>query len=385
MEKCDLFGDIVRFIKQQYLGKDAIALHEPILGELEKHYLCEAIDSGYVSSIGPFVEQFEQNFSKIVGSKHAISTVNGTSALHLALKCIDTQPDDFVITQALTFVATANAVTYCHAEPIFIDVDKDTLGLCPVALLNFLESNCSIETGVCLHKASQRVVRACIPMHSFGHPVKIDAIKTICDNWNISLIEDAAESLGSFYKNKATGTYGKMGIFSFNGNKIVTSGGGGCVVTDDPALAKRLKHLSTTAKTNNIRGLHHDEIGYNYRLPNINAALLMAQLEQLDSFIDFKRKLAFNYQNFFKGTSIRFHSEPENSRSNYWLNTISFENTNSRDSFLDYTAKYNIITRASWVPLIELSMYKNSIHDGCVNTLELASKLVNLPSGVHRS
>ena len=265
--------EIVSFIQKIYNTKDFIPLHEPRFIGNEKKYLNECIDSTFVSSVGKYVDQFEKNFASYIGSKYVVATVNGTSALHIALLLANVKPDDEVITQPLTFIATANAINYCGAKPIFVDVDIDTLGMSPGALQVFLEDNCAIVDNKCINKTTGKIIKTCVPMHTFGHPCKIDEIKTICDKWKISLVEDAAESLGSLYKSKHTGTFGKMGVFSFNGNKIITSGGGGAIATDDKELAKRAKHLTTTAKVPHSYEYIHDEIGYNYRMPNINAAL----------------------------------------------------------------------------------------------------------------
>jgi len=246
----------------------------------EKKYLNECIDSTFVSSVGRFVDRFESEFAEYVGSRYAIATVNGTSALHISLLLADVQKDDEVLTQPLTFIATCNAISYCGAKPLFVDVDLDTMGLSPRALEKFLQTHCEVKNEKCINTTTNKVIKACVPMHTFGHPCKIDAIKEVCDRWHIALVEDAAESLGSRYKGKHTGTFGRLGAFSFNGNKIITSGGGGVLVTDDATLAKRAKHLTTTAKVPHSYEYVHDTIGYNYRMPNLNAALLVAQMEE---------------------------------------------------------------------------------------------------------
>ena len=275
-----MYEKIVTFIQDTFATKNFIPLHEPRFIGNEKKYLNECIDSTFVSSVGAYVDRFEKEFALHVGSKYAIATVNGTAALHVSLVLMGVEEGDEVITQPLTFIATCNAITYCRAKPIFVDVDKETLGLSPEALQKFLNENAEIKENRCINKTTGKVIKACVPMHTFGHSCKIDTIKDICDAWHIALIEDAAESLGSYYKDQHTGTFGKVGAFSFNGNKIITSGGGGVIVTDDEALAKRAKHITTTAKIPHKWEFVHDEVGFNYRLPNLNAALLVASLNK---------------------------------------------------------------------------------------------------------
>jgi len=378
MEK---FEQIVSFIKDIY-KKDFIALHEPVFIGNEKKYLNECIDSTFVSSVGKYVDKFEEMLANYVGSKYAVAVSNGTSALFVALKIVGVKEEDEVITQPLTFVATANAISYCNAKPIFVDVDLDTLGLSPKFLKEFLEKNCEIIDNKCINKTTGKTIKACVPMHTFGHPTKIDEIKEICDKWHIELVEDAAESLGSFYKNKHTGTFGKIGIFSFNGNKIITSGGGGVIVTDDEELAKKAKYITTTAKVPHPYEYIHDEVGYNFRMPNINAALLVAQMENLDNFLENKRELAKKYEEFFKNIGIEFVEEPVNAKSNYWLNAIKFENKNQRDEFLEYSNKNKVMTRPIWRLMNKLPMYENCQRDELKNAEYLEERIVNIPSGV---
>ena len=380
-----MYRDIVEFIKSLFGSDEFIPLHEPRFIGNEKTYLNQCIDSTFVSSIGMYVEKFEQEIAKYTAAKYAVATVNGTSALHIALILADVRPEDEVITQPLTFVATCNAISYCQAHPVFVDVDLDTLGLSPSALKKFLKQNCVVKNGQCINKKSGRIVRACIPMHTFGHPCKIDEIGTICDEYHITLIEDAAESLGSRYKNKHTGTYGTMGIFSFNGNKIITAGGGGCIVTDDESLAHEAKHLSTTAKVPHKWEYTHDRIGYNYRMPNLNAALLMGQLENLDYFLENKRELADQYKNFFAKKDMRFVKEPSESRSNYWLNAIILQNREERERFLQVMNSEGVMTRPIWTLMNKLPMYKNAQCDDLSNALWLEERVVNLPSSVRIS
>ena len=294
-----MYSQTVEFIRETFKTNEFIPLHEPKFIGNEKKYLNDCIDSTFVSSVGKYVDKFEEEFAKKVGSKYAVATVNGTSALHISLLLADVKAEDEVITQALTFVATCNAISYIGAKPVFVDVDLDTMGLSPNSLKKFLKENCETINNQCINKTTKKIIKACVPMHTFGHACKIEDIKNICDEWNIALVEDAAESLGSYYKEKHTGTFGKLGAFSFNGNKIITSGGGGVIVTDDEEFAKKAKHLTTTAKIPHKWEYVHDEIGYNYRMPNLNAALLVAQLEKLNDFIASKRDLALKYEKIF--------------------------------------------------------------------------------------
>jgi len=375
--------DVVDYIQNIYKTKEFIPLHEPKFNGNEKKYLNECIDSTFVSSVGKFVDRFEDEISSYVGSKYAIATVNGTSALHIALLLAGVDRDDEVITQALTFVATTNAISYIGAKPIFLDVDLDTLGLSPDSLQKFLEKNCELKDNKCVNKTTAKTIKACVPMHTFGHPCKIDEIKEICDAWHIQLVEDSAESLGSYYKDKHTGTFGKLGVFSFNGNKIITSGGGGVIVTDDELLAKRAKHLTTTAKIPHPYEYEHDEIGYNYRMPNLNAALLCAQLEQVDKFLDSKRELASEYEKFFQDSAhIEFIKEPRDSKSNYWLNAIMLKDKQQRDSFLEFSNANGVMSRPIWKLMSELDIFKDTQKDELTNSKYLSQRVVNIPSSV---
>ena len=373
---------IVDFIKETFDTDEFIPLHEPRFIGNEKEYLNDCIDSTFVSSVGKYVDRFEKEFASYVGSKYAIATVNGTSALHISLLLANVNKDDEVITQSLSFVATCNAISYCYATPVFVDVDLETMGLSPLSLKNFLETNCETINNKCINKTTGKTVKACVPMHTFGHPCKIDEIKTICDKWNITLIEDSAESLGSFYKDKHTGTFGKVGAFSFNGNKIITSGGGGVIVTDDEILAKRAKHLTTTAKIAHPFEYVHDEIGYNYRMPNINAALLVAQMENLTQFLSSKRELSTIYSDFFQSQNIKFVKEAKDSKSNYWLQAIILKDKKQRDEFLDFTNKNGVMTRPIWKLMNELDMFKNCQKDELINSKYLEQSVVNIPSSV---
>ncbi|WP_193114744.1 LegC family aminotransferase [Sulfurimonas marina] len=374
---------IIDFIQYTFNTKEFIPLHEPRFLGNEKKYLNECIDSTFVSSVGKYVDTFESEFAKFVGSKYAIATVNGTAALHIALLLANVTKEDEVITQPLTFIATCNAISYCGAEPVFIDVDLDTMGMSPESLKNFLEEHCELKDNRCINKTTQKVIKACVPMHTFGHACRISEIQEICEQWFINLVEDSAESLGSYYKGQHTGTFGKLGAFSFNGNKIITSGGGGVIVTDDEVLAKRAKHLTTTAKIPHPFEYVHDEIGYNYRMPNLNAALLVAQLEQLEKFLESKKKLASIYAEFFSSkNSIKFISEPVDSSSNYWLQAVMMSTKEERDSFLEFTNNNSVMTRPIWKLMNELQMFQSCQTDGLKNAKFLEERIVNIPSSV---
>lgn len=375
-------NNIIDFIKKTFNTNEFIPLHEPRFIGNEKKYLNDCIDSTFVSSVGKYVDTFEKEFAKKVGSKFAIATVNGTAALHISLLIADVKKDDEVITQPLTFIATCNAISYIGAKPIFVDVDLETMGLSPESLKNFLEKNCEIVNNNCINKTTKKIIKACIPMHTFGHSCKIIEIKDICDKWNISLVEDAAESLGSYYKDKHTGTFGKVGAFSFNGNKIITAGGGGVIVTDDETLAKKAKHLTTTAKIPHSYEYDHDQIGYNYRMPNLNAALLVAQLEQLNKFLESKRDLASTYEEFFSSLDIEFIKEPQNSKSNYWLQAVMLKDKDQRDQFLEFTNKNGVMTRPIWKLMNELEMFENCQSSDLKNAKYLEQRVVNIPSSV---
>jgi len=376
-----MYSNIVNFIQKIYNTKEFIPLHEPRFKGNEKKYLNDCIDSTFVSSVGKYVDSLEEKFAKKVGSKFAIATVNGTSALHVSLILAGVKSSDEVITQPLTFVATCNAITYIGAKSIFIDVDIETMGLSPRSLKEFLEINGEVKEGKCINKNTGKVIRACVPMHTFGHPCKIVEIKEICDDWKITLIEDAAESLGSYYMEKHTGTFGKLGVFSFNGNKIITSGGGGIIVTDDEKLAKRAKYLTTTAKVPHKWEYSHDEIGFNYRMPNLNAALLLAQLEQLDGFVASKRELACEYEKFFMtNENIDFIKEPNDSKSNYWLQAVLIKDANKRDEFLDFTNNNGIMTRPIWTLMNKLEIFRDSQCSDLMNAKYLEQRVVNISS-----
>ena len=375
-----MFNDFIDFVKKIYGNKKEIPLHEPKFIGNEKKYLKDCIDTTFVSSIGKYVDKFEKKIAKYTGAKYAVATTNGTSALHVSLILAGVGQDDEVITQPLNFIASCNAISYCKAKPIFIDVDRDTMGLSPDALNLFLKNNTLIKNKKCINKRTKKIIKACVPMHSYGHPCRIKEIKRILKKYYIFLIEDAAESLGSFYDNKHTGTFGELGVISFNGNKIITAGGGGCIITNDKVLAKKAKHLTTTAKVPHKWDFNHDMTGYNYRMPNLNAALLMAQLENLNYFLKNKRKLAKKYEVFFKKKKYNFFKEPKNSKSNYWLNLIIFENMKQRDQFLEETNSNGVMTRPIWTLMNKLPMFKDVQCGYLKNSEWLFERVVNIPS-----
>jgi len=356
-------------------------LHEPMFIGNEKKYLNDCIDSTFVSSVGEYVNRFEQMMVDYTGAKHAIAVVNGTAGLHLALVIAGVKPKDIVVSQAVSFVATANAIAYTGATPYFVDSDLDTLGMSPDALQRFFDQVKMIDGEAVYTPTGQRVA-AVVPMHTFGFPVKIDEIKSICDAYGVALVEDAAESLGSTYKGKHTGTFGDVGVYSFNGNKTITCGGGGILVTNDDNLAKQAKHLSTQAKIPHPWEYQHDALGYNYRCPNINAALACAQLENLDRFITNKRETAAQYQKFFENREEQFISEPKDSRSNYWLNAIIFSKAEDRDAFLKHTNSNGVMTRPIWSLLNKQNYLPNVLHDALQNSIFIEQHLVNIPSSV---
>jgi dTDP-4-amino-4,6-dideoxygalactose transaminase len=377
-----LVDDVITAI-QGVVGFDPVSLHEPSFDGNELEYLKDCIDSTYVSSVGKYVDKFETDITRYTGAKFAISVVNGTAALHIALKLADVKPGDEVLLPALTFVATANAVTYCGAIPHFADSEDSTLGIDALKLREYLTNATSQESGKCINKNTGRVIRALIPMHTFGHPSDVDGLLSIANDFNIVLIEDAAESLGSFYGGRHTGTFGLLGTLSFNGNKTITTGGGGAILTNDEGLARRAKHVTTTAKLPHAWDFRHDEIGYNYRMPNINAALGCAQLEQLPSKLKAKRELFLRYQNAFKDLKgVKLFSEPMNCQSNYWLQTLLLDEFESkfRDNILSATNNSHIVTRPIWVSMNELEQFKYSPSMDLTNAKLLSQRIINIPS-----
>ena len=374
------FQPTIDFIKSQFKTEEFIPLHVPHFGGNEKKYLMETIDSTFVSSVGAFVDQFEIMMQNITAAKKAVAVVNGTAGLQVALRLLGVGAGDEVLTQGLTFVATANAIAYNNAHPVFLDVDLATMGLSPKAVEAFLDENAEMREGSCFNKKTNRRIATCMPMHTFGFPVHMDELLLVCNKWNIPVVEDAAESLGSFYKGKHTGTLGKLGAFSFNGNKIVTSGGGGAIITNDEELGIKAKYLTTTAKKPHPYEFYHDELGYNYRMPNLNAALACAQLEQLNSLLENKRQLATEYASFFSNQGINFRQELEDTKANYWLMCIELENKNDRDSFLKFSNENNVMSRPIWQLMNRLPMYENCQKDEQGNALFLEERIVNIPS-----
>jgi len=375
---------LIEFIRDEYRTNDPVPLHSPSFRGNERQYILDCIDTTFVSSVGKYVDRFEKAIADYTGSKGCTATVTGTSALHIALKLSGVQPDDLVITQSVTFVATCNAINYCGAEPIFLDVSANTLGLSPNALRTWLDTYAEIDDqGRCIRKRDRRVIRACLPMHTFGHPCEITEILKITNEWQIALIEDAAESLGSLYQKRHTGTFGKAAAISFNGNKIITTGGGGAILSDS-ALAARAKHVTTTAKKAHPYEYVHDEIGFNYRLPNLNAALGCAQLELLESFIVNKRKLAARYKSFFTNADLTFFSEPPNCRSNYWLNAVLCNDSEHQRELIKETNEHGIMTRPIWLPMHLTPMYRHCERGDLTVTEWLKDRVVNLPSSVVR-
>ncbi|WP_026755782.1 LegC family aminotransferase [Sediminibacter sp. Hel_I_10] len=377
-----MFEDSIAFIKSEYQGKDSIPLHEPFLSGNAKNYVNECIESSHVSSVGSFVNRFENMVAKYTNATYAIATINGTAALHLALILAGVNKGDEVITQPLTYVATVNAISYIGAQPIFIDVEKTTLGLSPEKLEHFLKTQTTVKNGCCFNKTTGKQIKAVVPMHTLGFPSRINDILDVCQSYQLKVIEDAAESLGSFYKDQHTGTFGLLGVLSFNGNKTITTGGGGIILTNDKAIALKAKHLSTNAKKEDSWGYVHDSIGYNYRMPALNAALGCAQMEELNNILLQKRRLAQRYAQFFKSKSIDFIKEPKDSHSNYWLNAICLENIEQRDLFLSETNSENIKTRPLWQLMNHLDIYTTAQQGNLENAIWLQERIVNLPSSV---
>ncbi|EHJ4644252.1 aminotransferase LegC [Campylobacter coli] len=377
-----MFEKEISFIKSLF-NKENIALHEPCFIGNEKKYLLECIDSGFVSSIGEFVTRFEEALKEKTKARFVIATNTGTAALHIALLANGIDENCEVITQSISFVATANAIAYTGAKPVFLDIDENTLSLSPKALEHFLENQTYQKDNLSYNKTTHKLIKACVIMHTFGLSAHIKAIKELCEKYHILLIEDAAEALGSTYENKALGTFGKCGILSFNGNKIITGGCGGAILSDDENLAKLARHLSTTAKIPHPYEYDHDRIAYNYRLCNINAAILLAGLENLELFLENKRELAKIYKDFFKNhDKCKFIDEKSNEKSNFWLNTLLFKNENLRNIFLEECLKNNIFVRPVWKSLPSLKAFQNCQSNELINTKNLEKRLVNLPSSV---
>ncbi|HGF5189233.1 TPA: LegC family aminotransferase [Vibrio parahaemolyticus] len=371
---------IVDFVRDTYKTNEFIPLHAPTFAGNEKAYVMETIESTFVSSVGKFVDDFERKIEVYTGTAKAVATVNGTAALHAALYMADVQRGDLVITQALTFVATCNALYHMGAEPIFLDVSPISLGLCPKAVDEFLNEYAEVTETGCIHKTTGKRIKAVVPMHTFGHPVELDELVTICLKWKITLVEDAAESLGSFYKGKHTGTIGDFGAVSFNGNKIITTGGGGMVLCKTQELGARTKHVTTTAKVPHPYEFFHDEPGFNYRMPNLNAALGCAQMEVIEQYLKQKRELAEYYSEFFKGTDFKFVTEPDYAQSNYWLNAIICPDKESREEVLTSTNSSGVMTRPIWQLMHRLPMFENAIRGDLAHSEFIEAHLINLPS-----
>ena len=373
---------LIKFVRDFYNTDQVVPLHAPLFVGNEHKYVAEAISSSFVSSVGAYVTQFEEKIADYVGSEKAVAVVNGTSALHTSLLLAGVKADDVVITQPLTFVATCNAIAYCGAQPLFLDVDRHTLGLSPDAMSKWLDENAFLDNdGQSRMRDSNKVIRACVPMHTFGHPVDLSALILVAKKWNIVVVEDAAESLGSRYKGQHTGTFGSFGTLSFNGNKILTTGGGGIILASEVSAA-RAKHLTTTAKKDHSYEYIHDELGYNYRMPNLNAAMGCAQLEQLETFVSAKRKLAQLYEAALDGSDLLFFKEPDNCRSNYWLNAVICESKRHRDNLLEVTNAQGVMTRPVWALMNNLKMYEQCKRGDLSNAEWLEARLVNLPSSV---
>lgn len=374
------------FIETHYPKNDAgvIPLHEPVLDGNEKKYLMDCIDTTFVSTVGAYVTEFEKYLKNITGAKHAIAMATGTSALHIAMIVTGVEEDTEVLTQPLTFIATCNAIKYVGADPVFIDVDDVSMGMCPLALQRFINEDAMQKEGGLYNKKTGKKISACLPMHVFGHGCQIDEIKKICDSYNIPLIEDAAEAIGSMYQGQHLGTFGIVGTLSFNGNKTITCGGGGALITNDDEIANKVRHLSTTARVQDAYEFTHDQVGYNYRLTNVNAAIGCAQLERLEEFVSIKRNMANKYAEFFDGLNqYQYMCEPSHADSNYWFNTVMLNNKTERDEFLNLANARNIQCRPVWKLMTDLPMFKNCQHDGIKQAINLYERLVNLPSSAN--
>lgn len=377
------YKKITDFIHDLY-GAPEVPLHAPCFIGNEKKYLAECVDTTFVSSVGQFVDRFEEKMAQYTGAARAVTCVNGTNALHLALLLVGVARGDEVLTQALTFIATCNAIRYIDAHPVFLDVDQSTMGLSPDAMRDWLFRNAEMKDSQCFNKNTQRRIKACVPMHTFGHPARIDEIAAVCEEYHIELVEDAAESLGSLYKGQHTGLFGRVGVISFNGNKTITTGGGGMLLLNNEELGAQAKHLTTQAKVPHRWEFIHDRVGYNYRMPNINAALGCAQLEHLEEFVLNKRETVEKYHAFFATIDdMDYFLEPENCRSNYWLNTILLKDRQAQQDFLQYTNAHGIMTRPAWQLMNRLEMFKGCETDGLKHTQWLEERIVNIPSSVN--
>ena len=379
------YESTIHFIKQIYKNVDHVLLHAPAFIGNEKKYLDDCIDTTFVSSVGKYVDRFEDAIAKYTGANRAVVCVNGTMALFMALKLCGIKPDEKVITQPLTFIATANAIAYCYAHPVFLDVDEDTMGLSPTKVRLWLERNAAVKSDGCYDKHSGKKIRAVVPMHTFGHPVKIDDFVKLCDEWKLALIEDAAESIGSFYKGRHTGTYGEIGCMSFNGNKTITCGGGGILLFQNKEKGDYAKHITTQAKIPHRWEFKHDAIGYNLRMPNINAALGCAQLECIDTILANKRETSRMYKDFFSNTDdISFFDEPKDCKSNFWLNAVLLRDKRERDIFLAETNDNGIQTRPIWELMNRLPMFTSATRGDLSAAEMFADRIVNIPSGYRK-
>ena len=383
MENSLKYQKLLDFVRKIYTDQEKIPLHSPLFLGNESKYLQEVINSTYVSTAGPLIKKFEKKLSEFTGIKYCNVTVNGTAALHIALKAVGVDENTEVITQALTFVATINSIKYCGANPIFIDVDAKTLGMCHISLENFLNANCEIRNdGFCWNKKSNKKIKVILPMHTFGHPVKLDKISKLCKKYNIFLIEDAAEALGSFYKKKHVGNFGVISTLSFNGNKIITTGGGGALLTNNKQLSIKMNHMINTSKINHPWEFFHNEVGFNYRMPNLNAALGIAQLEQINKFLNIKRKIFKKYEKFSLSQNFNIFSEPDAAYSNYWLNCLILENKKEKNKLLELSHSQKIFMRPTWLPMHLLPMFKHNQQVDLLNTVSLYNSIVCLPSSV---
>lgn len=375
---------LINHVREIY-GTNPIPLHRPVFEGSERELLIECINSNFVSSVGALVSEFEEKVAAFAGRRFGVATVNGTAALHTSLILAGVEQGDEVISQALTFIATCNAVKYIGATPVFVDVDKDTMGMSPDALRCWLDANALQKGGRTVNRYTGSRIAACVPMHTFGLPLRIAEIAGICEEFGIPLIEDAAESLGSYVGSRHTGTFGKIATLSFNGNKIITTGGGGMILTDDEELARRAKHLTTTAKIPDPWEFIHDEVGYNYRLPNLNAALGCAQMEKLPIMLAIKAEVANRYRQFCASNDLHFVEAPAGTVPNFWLNAILLEDRSTRDALLQASNAVGVMTRPIWRLMNDLPMYRDCQHDGLENSRWLVDRVINLPSSVPES
>ena len=383
MNMPEYFVEFIDLVRHVFSTDERIPLHAPCFRGKEKEYVIETIESTYVSSVGEYVDLFEKCISDYTGAAFAVATVSGTAALHIALILSGVRSGDEVITTPLTFVATCNAIRYCGADPVFVDVERESLGMCPQSLEKYLVNNAEVrDDGLCWNRNSGKIIRVCLPIHNLGHPAKVREIFGICNRNKIEVVEDAAESLGSFSNGIHSGRIGSTAILSFNGNKVITTGGGGALITDDENLAIKAKHLTTTAKQAHPWFFLHDQVGYNYRLPNINAALGCAQIEQISNFVMSKRELASLYHEWFIDRGIEFVLEPQDAISNYWLNAIILENRSERDNFLEFTNNQEVMTRAMWTPMHTLPMFNKCQRTSLDVAESIEARLVNIPSSV---